>query len=191
METASVRWPSAGRRRTAGGRRYRCRRSPRISASPPAPAAPPAAAPAPPPAPWPRRRRATPRTPASACAPLSPPFDGTSRRSIGELLRTRDVGVQLPDETVRDLRRIAAGTERVVPLAIAQSGQQGGRPFEIGGHDPAAIEFRMPAVIAEGHEAVVDSGDEGLAFEPLRVIPTGREPSALAERRSQIADDIP
>src|SRR5436190_21273653 len=188
MENAAVRWPCAVRRRTAPGRRCRCRRSPRTSASLAAPAVPPAVAISPP-APSQRRRRPTRRTPTPAGAP-SPPFDGTSRRSIGELLRTRDVGAQLPEIPAGQRWRKATGAERVVPLAIAQPGQPGGRPLEIGGHDAAVEQFRMPAVITEGHEAVADPGDEGLAFEPTRIVPGGPESSALAERRSQIADDI-
>src|SRR5258706_5517648 len=86
---------------------------------------------------------------------------------------------------------MAAGPERLAPLAIAEPGQEGAGPTQVVWRDAVAHQFLMPAVIAEDHEPISDADDGGVAFELIRIVPRRSDPTGFAQRRAEIADDVP
>src|SRR6185436_6897556 len=99
---------------------------------------------------------------------------------------------ELPDEARAQRLVVAAGPERVLPLAVGQPRQQRRRPPHVVHADGAADQFRLPAAVGKADEAVLDARDERLALEALDVVALGSESfRAFAERGAEIADDVP
>src|SRR4051812_19305203 len=91
------------------------------------------------------------------------------------------------DQSRRDVRLVAAGTKRIPPLTIAESGEQGACPSHIVRRDPIADEFRVKALIVEDDEAVADAGDETIAREKVWVAASWGEMFGFAERCPEVA----
>src|SRR5712692_9983335 len=98
-------------------------------------------------------------------------------RLLADTFALGHLGQQSSNESVGHRRLIAAGAERVGPLARTEARQQIAGPLHLFRRDAPLDELLMPAAVIELDETILHAGDEGLPLEDVRVATFGLEPS--------------
>src|SRR5689334_18840988 len=112
----------------------------------------------------------------------SPPLGSKSPRGA-------DVDPDLPNESLRDVRRKTAGAKSVAPLAGAEAPEEVAGPRRVVRREPLLEQRLIGTPIVELDEPVLHAGDEAAPLEEVHVATARSESAGLAECRAKIADD--
>ena len=128
-------------------------------------------------------RRQAQRQGATGESPLPLLCAGRRATPLGEAAANRR------DDPRGDVIRIAAGTEGVGPLLVAQATQEIARPEQVICGDTAAHELLVPAVEVELDEAVLEAIDEPGLFEERDVVAARLRAAGLSQCGAEVSRD--